>query len=136
MAHDMSVLCGYCGYHAELRTGKEVYPHMPELADGNYWVCSPCDARVGCHKSNKRHGMSGKEPLGVLANGALRKARSEAHKQFDRLWKTGRMSRTAAYKFLSQRLALHPDDCHIALFDIEQCIQAADISRSVMEHIE
>lgn len=130
------VLCGYCGYHAELRKGADVYPHLPQVAKNNYWVCSPCDARVGCHQPNEKHGVRGDEPLGILANGALRKARREAHKQLDRLWRNGHMNRSAAYKFMSQRMGLHTDDCHVGLFNIEQCMEAAAISRAVMEHIE
>lgn len=108
--------CDYCGRPAQYVGGDVVYPHRPDLYDKKFWVCQPCDARVGCHS----HG-DGKTPLGRMANAELRAAKQEAHAAFDPLWKTGERSRSDAYSLLSYRLGINKKDCHIGLFDIPTC---------------
>jgi hypothetical protein len=81
------------------------------------WVCSSwpkCDAYVGCQKGTKK-------PLGRLANPELRFWKKQAHSVFDRIWKSGEMSRSDAYVWLSRTLSIHQDKCHIGMFDVEEC---------------
>ena len=47
--------------------------------------------------------------------------RIAAHDAFDWLWKSKMMSRDAAYRLLSQRMGLPPEQAHIAQFNEEQC---------------
>ncbi|UHS64968.1 putative zinc-finger-containing domain protein [Shigella phage vB_SboS_Gloob] len=61
------VICDYCGLPAEFIGGDVLHPHRPDLRNLKFWVCTPCDARVGCHA----HG-DGRQPLGRMANAALR----------------------------------------------------------------
>lgn len=106
--------CPYCGETSRLTTGQEVYPKRSELHSKYFYVCTPCDARVGCHPGTIT-------PLGRLADAKLRAAKSTAHHAFDALWRDGRQSRTAAYKWLAKQLGLKSEDCHIGMFDIAMC---------------
>jgi hypothetical protein len=111
-----TVRCSYCGQPAVFR--KKPY--------GSIWECAPCDARVGCHRG-------GRVPKGTLANAALRAARIAAHSAFDPLWQekmktsSKTQARLAGYHWLASMLQIEPDACHIALFDIAQCMRVVDI---------
>lgn len=105
----MKVICTYCRGRARL-----------DDTDRRIWICDPCQAWVGCHKNTFK-------PLGTLANQELRMARLQAHAVFDQLWKYGAMTRTSAYKWLANQMAMTRNQCHIALFDLEQCKQAIKI---------
>jgi len=106
--------CPYCGEDAKQTTGREVYPRRPDLHKQIIFACLPCDAWVGTHKN------SGK-PLGRLANAELRRAKMQAHAAFDPLWKSGQMTRREAYRRLSEKMGLTPEETHIGMFDVEQC---------------
>lgn len=109
-----TVPCPYCGDPAELVGGDRVYPHRPDLAGKRFYLCAPCDAYVGCHPGTT-------EPLGRLADKALRRAKVAAHNAFDPLWQAGPMTRPEAYRWLAGALGVAPADCHIGQFDLGQC---------------
>lgn len=88
----------------------------------NLYVCKPCDARVGTHGK-------GKTPLGTMANKKLRALRNAAHRGFDPLWKSKRMSRRNAYKWLRDKMDLTSKEAHIGKFNEEQCLQLLKILR-------
>lgn len=134
----------HCSRPARKVTGRVVHPHRFDLAELFFYRCSDCDAHVGCHKRGGR-------PLGRPANAELRKQRSIAHNAFDPLWKkavydpaysgsvkdnaavrtiTG-SARSRCYAFLAHQLKLSKDECHIGLFNLEQCRHATAISRKV-----
>ena len=124
----MSVSCDYCGRAAELVTGDALYPGRDDLRHLQFWRCGPCRAHVGCHRKGaivRIQGGSvtsdGTMPLGRLANAELRLAKGRAHAAFDPLWKDGEMSRHRAYRWLAKQIGIAPDDCHIGMFDLEQC---------------
>ena len=106
--------CPYCGNPAAKVTGAELYSHWPELAKKLFWACMPCKAWVGCHPG-------GDLPLGRLANAELRRAKMDAHAAFDPFWKTGILTRSEAYKWLSKELGIDREQCHIGWFDVEMC---------------
>ncbi len=83
---------------------------------GPVWICRPCQAWVGCHKY--AHG-SKTVPKGRLANKELRDAKIAAHAAFDPF--QDRMGRARAYKWLSKQLGIPGRDCHIGMFDVNQC---------------
>lgn len=112
--------CDYCHRDAKLVTGAAIYPHRPDLFARFFWQCEPCDAHVGCHEAGKGYG-DGTRPLGRLANAELRRAKSAAHAAFDPLWKTGSMSRAQAYSWLAKELGVAPQNCHIGMFNVDQC---------------
>lgn len=106
-------ICPFCYSSVSLVDSINVYGR----SYGLIYLCDSfpkCDARVGCHSGTVT-------PLGTLANSELRQWRNKAHSKFDPLWKLGKMSRHAAYKWLSQQMGLPKSQTHIGMFDKEQC---------------
>lgn len=122
----MTVTCDYCGEPAELVDGRTIYPHRPDLAHKSFYRCWPCKAYVGCHPGTKK-------PLGRLATAALRKAKQNAHAAFDPIWKAPKsngkrkQARNEAYAWLAKKLGVHPDKCHIGMFDESMCARTIAI---------
>ena len=114
-------ICPYCGLESLLVKGDKIYPHRKDLYNLNFYYCNMDNAYVGCHKGTTK-------PLGRLANAELRKWKSEAHKVFDELWKGGYMSRSMAYANLAKEMNIDVEDCHIGMFNINQCKQAIEIA--------
>lgn len=118
------VTCPYCGNPARFQSGSIIYPHRADLAGKHFWACPPCDAYVGCHDGTDK-------PLGRLADRELRRAKMAAHAAFDPLWRgqSGKV-RKAAYRWLAERLGIHPADCHIGMFNVAQCWRVVDVVES------
>jgi len=53
----------------------------------------------------------------------VKRARQEAHKEFDLLWKFGHMTRSEAYAWLASKMQLPGELAHIKQFNREQCDQ-------------
>lgn len=128
------IACPYCGKEAPQVTGRELYPHRPDLFAKRFYWCRPCGAYVGCHPDGKAYGR--------LANAELRKARGFVHGLFDPIWENARdaynghdnakvrgVTRSRAYRWLASRMGIDPAACHIGMFDVEQCRQAFRILR-------
>lgn len=109
-------VCPYCNTKSVLVKGDKIYPYRYDLYNLNFYYCdnghSP--AYVGCHKGTIK-------PLGRLADTELRKAKSEAHKAFDPIWRNGFMRRGDAYSWLAKVMGVSKKDCHIGMFDVDQC---------------
>lgn len=121
MAHTQIVKCQYCNRDAILTSSQAVY-NRPGF--GDIWLCSgypSCDAYVGTHRDGT--------PKGSLANKELRMWRKNAHTVFDAIWKSGKTTRTKAYKWLSSQMGLDPKYTHIGMFDIDQCKQVIKLVR-------
>lgn len=110
---------------------------LVEASYGPRWTCAPCDTSVGCHPRTTT-------PLGTMATKPQRSARMAAHTAFDPLWeyklvRNPRMSksaaRRAAYAWLAGELGLHIDDCHIALFDVPQCMRVVEVCATAWQHV-
>lgn len=123
-----TLTCGYCGRAARFRETSE---HIYQGLDwGPVWECPVCDAYCGCHPDTG-------QPLGTLANKALRTQRREVKLLFNPLWedvdgaypyvapggrpRLRRIMRTRAYAWLAEQLGLSKDDCHVAMFDEAMC---------------
>lgn len=130
-APNHKVICPYCDNEALLVSGRSIYPHRPDLFNRYFYECEPCGAYVGCHRANKKHGV-GTVPLGRLANAELRRAKCEAHKAFDLLWREGSMRRGAAYTGLANALGIPQKECHIGMFDVAQCEQVIKICKKTV----
>jgi len=63
----------------------------------------------------RRYTAPPKSPLAV--------ARVNAHRALDCLWRFGAMSRSEAYAWLSDKMNVPPQDCHIGMFDEAQCAE-------------
>ncbi len=110
-------ICRYCGGPIRLVPAKQIYgksTHRLGMDGESIYQCQNCNARVGCHKGSDR-------PLGDVANEMLRLKRIETHQVFDAFWKSNHMSRTQAYKWLSQQLRLPEKNAHIGGFEMDQC---------------
>ncbi len=117
--------CHHCQKPALLVFGDDIYPHRPDLYMKRFYVCRPCAAWVGCHPAADaygRHGQGdGSVPLGTPANAALRALRHRAHLAFDPMWKSGQMTRRAAYQWLADQLKMERRLCHIGHMGLDQC---------------
>lgn len=70
-------------------------------------------------------------PKGTPANAFLRRARMEAHRYFDALWKSGFMKREEAYAWLSAQL--RRDEVHMAEMDTIECALVTKISKQEVD---
>ena len=113
-------ICPYCGDVSTLVKGDVVYPKHPHLHHKYFYLCSPCNAYVGCHPNTT-------VPLGRLANAELRRYKLLSHNAFDKLWKSGTYTRSNAYKLLGEKMGLVASECHIGMFTIQQCKQVIAI---------
>lgn len=104
---DVAVHCGECSAPMELKRGQY----------GLFWGCTAYPLCRGIHGAHQATGA----PLGTPADAATRAARVKAHQALDRLWKSGTMSRAAAYRWLATVLELPPEEAHIAKLDAAQC---------------
>jgi hypothetical protein len=120
----VTVTCPYCGKPARFFQSSERFYNGRDY--GPLWACVPCGAWVGCHKGTVT-------PLGRLADKALRAAKIRVHNAFDPLWRSGMMSRSAAYGYLAMQLDLTPSACHIGYFDIETCDRVVQICKGLAD---
>ena len=112
------VLCPYCNSPPQLVSGAERYPNHPEAHRRLFYVCTDCDASVGCHPGSRT-------PLGTLADAPLRKVRQIAHEALAKLTTERSLSRGEAYRWLADAMGRPPRDCHIAQFDLDLCAAAS-----------
>ena len=122
------VMCDYCQGPTEFVPDSEVYSR----SYGNMvYLCRPCKAWVGVHKGTR-------VPLGRLANEQLRKLKMETHALLDPLWRhamrhrgwTQSQARNAAYGWLAKSMRIDRAQCHVGMFDEDQCIQAIAICKA------
>ena len=115
-------ICRYCGGVIRLVPAESVYGDSAGrrgLAGEMLYQCQNCNARVGCHRGTTR-------PLGNVANEALRLKRIETHHVFDAFWKSQHMTRTGAYRWLSQQMRMPVKQAHIGGFEMDQCQEVID----------
>ncbi len=115
--------CDYCGREARKKMGRDLYPMSRHLWLYRFWACDPCGAYVGTHRKPEW------APLGRLANKELRLWKMKAHNAFDVIWKNGKMKRTEAYEWLSIRLGITVDQCHIGEFDVSTCKRVVEVMK-------
>jgi hypothetical protein len=111
------ITCHYCDQRAQLVGGEAIYPHRPDLFDKKFYLCTPCNAYVGCHAGTAN-------PLGILAKPELRVFKSRVHALFDPYWRDQSMRRSQAYQWLATGLRIPTAECHIGMFDEARCLAA------------
>jgi hypothetical protein len=129
--------CPACdGRRCRLTDGAEIYPHRRDLHTKPIWVCDVCRGYVGCHPGTT-------DALGTPADAQLRRAREILHNQMiDPLWQTAdacgeyapeddkarhvirQAARGRVYRFLADHLEIPVDQCHVGMFDLDQCRRA------------
>lgn len=108
--------CHHCSDRVRIGTHEEVYGR--DYSDWPYvYLCEGCGAYVGLHPFTAI-------PLGTLADKRTRDARKSCKLPFERIWRSGEMSRTEAYKWLADKMGIPAEECHFGWFSVEQC-QAA-----------
>lgn len=112
--------CSECDGVGKGATGREIYPHRPDLYAKHFYRCD-CGAYVGCHPGTVK-------ALGSPAGAETRRARSAAHAAFDPIWKRGKMRRGDAYRALAKALGIHPKGCHISWFRADMCARVVDVA--------
>lgn len=96
----MKIYCVGCATDVEARltTGKEIYPHRPDLFSLPFWKCDSCFGFVGCHhKTSKRTA-----PLGCIPTKELKNARIHLHALIDPIWQSGVVKRRELYEEISK----------------------------------
>ena len=108
--------CQYCCKETTVVSGNKLYPAGHRLSLKEFYYCSDCDAWVGMH-------LESKKPFGSVAKKDLRLKRKMAHDAFDEIWKNNifNMTRKEAYSWLSKKMNMSNNKCHIGAFNIEQC---------------
>lgn len=122
-------ICPYCKKPSQRLTGASVYPHRKDLAKKIFYVCAPCDARVGCHPGTV-------VPLGIMANAEHRAIKSEAHRVFDQLWKSRYMTRSDAYSWMRKALGLTADEAHIGKMCPSDCRKLIELVSAHLKELE
>jgi len=114
--------CPECGKPGALIESKVIYGRDY----GKLWFCDCIKGGVyvGCHRNTA-------EALGTMANARLRYFRKRAHAAVDPLWsnKKATMSRTDVYHWLASRMGIPVKQCHIGMFDEDQCKVAENLGR-------
>ena len=109
-----------CSVNIELTTNDKIYGRIygdwPKI-----YYCNDCRAAVGCHPGTVI-------PLGRMADRATRQLRTKAHDEFDKLWRSGLMSRAKAYNWLAASLEIDPSQCHISWLSKDQLKDVATLS--------
>lgn len=121
-----AIQCPDCGAAMILRTTTKF-----TRKDGTarqFYGCSNFPECTTCHGAHPDG-----TPLGIPGDKATRAARMLAHIAFDTLWQGRKWKRKGAYVWLSRKLSIHFDDCHIALFDIRMCAQVIQVCEASTE---
>lgn len=125
-------VCEHCGGAVVLHRTSE---HFYKVDRGPMWVCTVCQARVGCHRG-KRY-----RPLGRLSTPGMRSAKRLAHQFFDEMWRrkmardkaTRQEARTRAYAWLARELGVPFHLCHIGNMSPELCDRVVALCRPYVE---
>lgn len=116
-------ICPYCHIQTEYKSSIEIYG----VDYGMIYICPKCRAYVGVHSGTNI-------AKGRLADANLRRCKIEAHRYFDRIYKSGMMKRTEAYKWLSEQLQIPQEYTHIGMFNPETCAKVVDVSKKLLQN--
>ena len=122
-----SMRCPYCGSTVIFRSADGIYKDNSKGA--MLYVCKrypECDAYVSVHEGTR-------VPMGIMADGKLRKLRIEAHREFDKLFESGLMSRREAYEWLAHMTQSPMGKAHIGYLGEYYCQAVINESRKLYE---
>lgn len=110
----------YCGAQTVYQDSKDYY-HGKSY--GMRWICErwpQCHGSVGAHPDGT--------PLGTIPDGETKALRSQCHAVADPIWRDSRFTaaerrylRGSVYRWMQAITGLSQDECHIGMFDAEQC---------------
>lgn len=93
------------------------------------YICSnypECDAYVRVHPGTNI-------PVGTMANRRLRELRKQAHREFDKLYKSGTMTKQEAYYWLAYMISAPLSQAHIGYLGEYYCEVVIRESRKLYE---
>lgn len=90
------------------------------------WYCEECEAAVGCHRNTFK-------PIGKLATKETRHLRAKAHGVFDKMWRSAAKSRGQAYAWLSDKLNIPAEQCHMGMLSDENLYRVIALESDVNE---
>jgi hypothetical protein len=129
-------ICPYCKCGTELVSGKIIYPEKknlkpaPSYLDNMFYQCKiNSDHYVGTYNDQLTS-------LGRLADKELRKLKNKGHTIFDPLWRENNYfkNKTAAYRWLSEKMNLPFKYTHFGMFTIEQCNAAIKFCEEIINN--
>lgn len=109
------IRCPYCGSSVEFRSADGIYKDNKN--NTMLYVCSNypnCDAYVRTHPNTTI-------PVGIMANHKLRLMHLEAHKAFDKIHKSGLMTKDESYRWLAYILQKPLQQAHIGYLQEYYC---------------
>lgn len=109
--------CPFCGGGVVHTSNMHLYGKV--YGNGMCFMCVECKASTGCHSNGY--------PLGVLSNKKMKRLKMECHDYFDRIWKSGQLTRSQAYGLLAARLNIKKKHCHFGYFNEEQLLYVLEI---------
>lgn len=112
----MNPYCYRCHKESVLVKGDVLYPHRSDLHHKNFYECSSCGDRVGCHPGTAIS-------LGTLADRETQLLRKKLHSVIE----YGNPPRKKIYKKLAKLLDIEPTTCHIGSFSKSQCLKALSL---------
>lgn len=85
----------------------------------------------GCNRWPDCEGTATLHPDGSLkstpADRQTKDARIKAHRAFDRMWKSGYLTRDQAYTWMAEKMGLELDRAHIGYFSESQCNELIEL---------
>ena len=118
--------CPHCGAAMILRSADGIY--RDNTGHAMLYVCRhypQCDTYVRTHPGTTT-------PVGTPANRKLRALRSEAHRHFDQLYRSGLMSKQEAYRWLAALLQAPLSQAHIGYLGEYYCKQVIQASQDLI----
>lgn len=114
--------CNLCNGEVEYIKNSKIYGKS--YGSGYCYHCRSCGAYVGTNKNKPI------QALGILANKEMRDWKTYCHNIFDKIWRNKIMTRTDAYKWLSNILDIPFNECHFGYFDLSQLKRAYAIIKN------
>lgn len=125
---ERKIFCVECNKNvkATLVSGKEIYPHRPDLFHLSFYKCPNCGNYVGVHKGTL-------DPLGCIPSQSLRQKRIQVHNSMDYLWKNKLISRSKLYKLIRKELGYNYHSGTTT--SIEECDKALLVIKEIKEKL-
>lgn len=121
--------CHYCEGSVRLANNKEIYNGISYGVWPLVYLCDGCGAYVGVHRNTHI-------PMGSLADEPTREARILAKDAFNPLWISHGMLRAEAYAWLADAMQIPKEECHIGMFNVEQCLEVVKHVQKYKESLE
>jgi len=122
--------CCACGPNSPcgMKSGRDIYPHRPDLYGKRFWQCKGCGNYVGTHRDGRA--------LGSIPTPEIRAIRQRVHAIIDPLWQARRpgITRKVVYLAMAKKLANgdRKYQFHTAwLSSVTECLAAEEAAKQV-----